>query len=73
MPGGGHSRQWPPLGALPSGERRPVLMERSGVWEDKNKVIVDTPVSPPRKAPASLPIRIRARYEGASWLVDYRQ
>ena len=21
----------------------------------------------------SLPIRIRARYEGASWLVDYRQ
>ena len=52
---------------------KPAVTERSGEWEDKNKVVVDTPVSTPRKAPTSLPIRIRACYEGASWIVDYHQ
>ena len=51
----------------------PVVTERPGEREGKNKVVVDTPVSPTRKVPASLRIPIRARYEGASWLVDYRQ
>jgi len=51
----------------------PVVTDRSGESGAKNKVVVDTPVSPPRKAPASLAVRIRACYEGASWIVDYRQ
>ena len=51
----------------------PIVTVRSGEWEAKNKVVVDTPVWPPRKVSASLPIRIRARYEGASWIVDYHQ
>ena len=52
---------------------KPVVTARSGEWEDKNKVVVDTPVSPPRRAPASLPIRIRACYEGANWIVHYHE
>lgn len=67
-------------GSSPSGLRvettrlgKPVVTERSGEWEDKNTVVVDTPMPAPRKASASLPIRIRACYEGASWLVDYHQ
>lgn len=51
----------------------PVVTERSGESEDKNTAVLDTPMTAPRKASASLPIRICAFYEGASWLVDYHE